>query len=130
MTRTKTLHSRSSPYQKANFAFSARYAHSSIPIVSVWKFTYQVYAHVEHADALEAVYAETTRLAASEPGSIYYCICRDGDDPTVFHFFERYTGRLAFEEHNAQPIIQKLLKDRLWKSVEAKFVEAIKPAGL
>ncbi|KAF1354511.1 hypothetical protein EJ07DRAFT_132406 [Lizonia empirigonia] len=90
----------------------------------------KVYAHDEHADALEAVYAETTRLAASEPGSIYYCICRDGDDATVFHFFERYTGRLAFEEHNAQPIIQKLLKDRLWKGVEAKFVEAIKPAGL
>lgn len=89
----------------------------------------QVYAHSEHADALEAVYAETTRLAASEPGSIYYCICRDGDDPTVFHFFERYTGRLAFEEHNNQPIIRKLLQDNLIKGVKAKFVEAIKPAA-
>ncbi|KAJ8104486.1 hypothetical protein OPT61_g10732 [Boeremia exigua] len=88
-----------------------------------------VYAHPEHADALEAVYAETTRLAASEPGTIYYCISRDSDDPTVFHFFERYTGRLAFEEHNAQPIIRKLIQDRLFKGVKAKFVDAIKPAG-
>jgi quinol monooxygenase YgiN len=89
----------------------------------------QVYAHPEHADALEAVYAETTRLAASEPGIIYYCLSRDGDDPTVFHFFERYTGRQAFEDHNAQPIIRKLMKDQLIKGVKAKFVEAIRPAG-
>ncbi|KAF2681190.1 hypothetical protein K458DRAFT_310019 [Lentithecium fluviatile CBS 122367] len=89
----------------------------------------QVYAHPEHADALEAVYVETTRLAASEPGCIYYCICRDSDDPTVFHFFELYAGRVAFEEHNAQPIIRKLIRDQLFKGVKAKFVEAIKPAS-
>lgn len=35
-----------------------------------------VHAHPEHADALEAVYAETTRLAQREPGTLYYCICR------------------------------------------------------
>lgn len=75
------------------------------------------------------MYAETTRLAASEPGTIYYCISRDGDDPNVFHFFERYTGRVAFDEHNAQPIIKKLLQDKLFKGVKAKFVEAIKPAS-
>ncbi|KAG9201746.1 hypothetical protein G6514_005362 [Epicoccum nigrum] len=88
-----------------------------------------VYAYPEHADALEAVYAETTRLAASEPGILYYCISRDGDDPTAFHFFERYTGRAAFEEHNSQPIIEKLIEDKLFKGVKAKFVEAIKPAS-
>lgn len=89
----------------------------------------QVYAYPEHADALEAVYAETTRLAASEPGTVYYCISRDPDDRTVFHFFERYTGRAAFDEHNAQPIIKKLIQDKLFKGVKAKFVEAIKPAS-
>ena len=88
-----------------------------------------VYAYPEHADALEAVYAETTRLAASEPGSIYYCIARDGDDPTIFHFFERYKGRKAFEDHNNQPIIQELMEDKLMKGVKAKFVQAIKPTG-
>lgn len=35
-----------------------------------------IHAYPEHADALEAVYAETTRLAESEPGTVYYCICR------------------------------------------------------
>jgi hypothetical protein len=35
-----------------------------------------IHAHPESADALEAVYAETTRLAQKEPGTVYYCICR------------------------------------------------------
>lgn len=88
--------------------------------------TTQVYAHIEYADALEAVYTETTRLAASEEGIIYYCISRDGSNPSIFHFFERYTGKKAFEEHNSQPIIQKLLhQDRYIKDVKAVFVKPI-----
>lgn len=73
------------------------------------------------------MYAETTRLAQFEPGVIYYCIARDGDDGNVFHFFERYTGRKAFEEHNQQPIIQKLMADKLMRGVKAKFADAIRP---
>ncbi|KAI1419820.1 hypothetical protein F5Y12DRAFT_775869 [Xylaria sp. FL1777] len=87
-----------------------------------------VYAHPEKADALEAVYTETTRLAQSEAGIIHYCLARDTDDPNVFHFFERYKSRAAFEEHNSQPIIQKLLnEDKYIKDVTAKFM---KPIGL
>lgn len=88
----------------------------------------KVYAHPEHADALEAVYAETTRHSASEPGIIYYCLARDDDDRNVFHFFERYTGRKAFEEHNSTPTVKKLIADGLMKGVKAKFVQAIKPS--
>ncbi|KAJ5591550.1 uncharacterized protein N7459_001919 [Penicillium hispanicum] len=88
-----------------------------------------VYAYPQHADALEAVYAETTRLAQFEPGTIYYCLCRDGDDRTVFHFFERYKGRAAFDAHNAQPIIQKLMADQYIRGVKAKFMKAIEPAS-
>jgi quinol monooxygenase YgiN len=114
------------PYPKASSASSVSYV--PFPSIHSSPLPSQVYAYPEHADALEAVYAETTRLAASEPGIIYYCISRDGDDPTAFHFFERYTGRAAFEEHNSQPIIKKLIEDKLFKGVKAKFVEAIKPA--
>ncbi|KAH8674196.1 hypothetical protein BX600DRAFT_547774 [Xylariales sp. PMI_506] len=89
-----------------------------------------VYAYPEHADALEAVYAETTRLAQQEPGMIYYCLARDSDNPAIFHFFERYTGKKAFDEHNSQPIIQKLLnEDKYIKGVKAKFVKPIAAAA-
>lgn len=40
----------------------------------------QVYAHPYHASALARVYEETTRLAASEPGVIYYSISREPAD--------------------------------------------------
>ncbi|KAI0531514.1 hypothetical protein GGR58DRAFT_230993 [Xylaria digitata] len=87
-----------------------------------------VYAYPEKADALEVVYTETTRLARSEAGIVYYCLARDTDDPNVFHFFERYKSQNAFEEHNRQPIIQKLLnEDKYIKRVTAKFM---KPIGL
>lgn len=88
----------------------------------------QVWAYPEKADALEAVYAETTRLAQSEPGIVYYCLARDKKDTSVFHFFERYKSKKAFEEHNSQPIIQKLLnEDKYIKDVTAEFM---KPIGL
>ncbi|KAJ6006098.1 hypothetical protein N7451_004042 [Penicillium sp. IBT 35674x] len=86
-----------------------------------------VHAIPEHAEALEVVYAETTRLAQSEPGSSYYCICRDEKDRNMFHFFERYAGRQAFEDHNAQPIIVKLIADKWFRGVKAKFLRAIPP---
>ena len=88
-----------------------------------------VYAYPEHADALEAVYAETTRLAQFEPGTIYYCLARDSDDRNMFHFFERYMGRAAFDKHNEQPIIQKLMADKYIRGVKAKFVKAIEPTS-
>ncbi|KAI0976438.1 hypothetical protein F4678DRAFT_417081 [Xylaria arbuscula] len=85
-----------------------------------------VYAYPDKADALEAVYAETTRLAQSETGIIYYTLARDPDDASVFHFFERYKNREAFDEHNRQPIIQKLLnEDKYFKDVTAKFMKPI-----
>lgn len=86
----------------------------------------QVYAFPEHADALEAVYRETTIHSASEPGILHYCISRDADDPAIFHFFERYTGREAFDAHNSLPIIQKLLNvDKYIKSVEAVIAKPL-----
>ncbi|KAK0625060.1 hypothetical protein B0T17DRAFT_508077 [Bombardia bombarda] len=89
-----------------------------------------VYAHAEHADALEAVYVETTRLSKSEPGIIYYSIARDQDDLTIFHFFEHYVDKKAFENHNSQPIIVKLLTvDKYFKDVTAVFAKPIKPAA-
>ncbi len=88
----------------------------------------QVYAYPEQADALEAIYTETTRLAQLEAGIVYYCLARDTDDTSVFHFFERYKSRKAFDEHNSQPIIQKLLNEgKHIKDVTAKFM---KPIGL
>ncbi|KAK3486770.1 uncharacterized protein B0T23DRAFT_388407 [Neurospora hispaniola] len=118
----------------------------------------KVYARPQHASALARVYEETTRLAASEPGMIYYSISQEpeAEDTTtddagrgegggggekkrsrVFYFFEQYTGREAFEAHNRQPIIRKLLdEDKYIETVEdvvftkpLKGVGSVGPAG-
>ncbi|KAK0737778.1 hypothetical protein B0T18DRAFT_432711 [Schizothecium vesticola] len=99
-----------------------------LPVVPEDEFAVygKVYAFPQHADALEAVYRETTILSASETGILHYCISRDADDPAIFHFFERYTGRDAFDAHNSQPIIQKLLNvDRYIKHVEAVIAKPV-----
>jgi quinol monooxygenase YgiN len=75
------------------------------------------------------VYAESTRLWPSEPGTLYYCISRDPDDGAVFHFFERYAGRAAFRAHVQQPLMQKLFADGLIKDVKAKFAAPIVAAA-
>jgi len=85
----------------------------------------QVYAYPDKADELEAIYTETSRLAKDEPGNIAYCISRDPDDPTVFHFFERYASKEAFAAHNSQPLSQKLINGNLMKDVTAKFMKPI-----
>ncbi|KAK4552442.1 hypothetical protein LTR86_010285 [Recurvomyces mirabilis] len=95
-----------------------------------------VYAHPQHADALEAIYAYTNEHAKSEPGTLQYYLVRDADDRNVFHMFEHYASRAAFDEHNSQPIIQKLIsEDNYIKGVKAKFfspctvAKAVPPGG-
>ena len=43
----------------------------------------------------------------------------------LFHFFERVTGKNAFEERNKQPIIRNLLASNCILCIEAKFSEPI-----
>jgi quinol monooxygenase YgiN len=53
----------------------------------------KVYTVPEHADQVEAVYKETTKLAQGGEGVVYYCLGPDTDDPSIFHFFERYQSK-------------------------------------
>jgi quinol monooxygenase YgiN len=85
----------------------------------------QVYAVPSHADAVEAVYKETTKLAQAEEGVVYYCISRDTADPSTFHFFERYKSKEAFQRHNEQEIIVKLVGSGWMRDVKAVFVKPI-----
>ncbi|GAM91580.1 hypothetical protein ANO11243_096320 [Dothideomycetidae sp. 11243] len=84
-----------------------------------------VYCKPEFADDLEKMYAQMTKDAESEPGTLYYAIGRDSEDRTKFHFFERYAGRAAFEAHISQPATEKIMAGKWFQHVKAKFVKAI-----
>ena len=86
-----------------------------------------MYTEPQHADKVEAVYKETTKHAEFEEGTVYYCLGRDSKDPSLFYFFERYKSKEAFQRHNDQDIIQKLVNSGWMKDVKAVFVKPIMP---
>jgi len=86
-----------------------------------------VYTFPEHSDKVEATYKETTRLAEKEEGIVYYCLARDKDDPSIFHFFERYKSKEAFQAHNEQDIIVNFVESGWIKDVKAAIVKPITP---
>lgn len=102
---------------------------SPSPLTHLSNTQHQAYAYPEHADALEAVYSQTTRNAENEPGTTYYCLARDDKDPTAFHFFERYSDRAAFDTHNEQPIIKSIFAKGLMRGCKAVITKPIYPAA-
>ena len=53
-------------------------------------------------DAMAAALAEMTRyVAASEPGTRGFYVCRDESDPLGFITYERFTDQAALETHNS-----------------------------
>lgn len=86
-----------------------------------------VFTDPAHSDDVEAIYKQTTQHAEIEEGTIYYCICRDSKDRSIFHFFERYKNKEAFDKHNEQEIVVKLVNSGWMKDVKAVFAKAIEP---
>ena len=89
----------------------------------------KVYTDSAHSDDVEELYAQMTEHAQYEEGIIYYCLARDLDDRTVFHFFERYASREAFERHNETDLVKKLMSTGWMKGVSARFGKAIGREG-
>ncbi|KAH8691880.1 hypothetical protein BGW36DRAFT_431123 [Talaromyces proteolyticus] len=50
-------------------------------------------------DKLEHHLRRLVRLTLSEPGTLDYVIARDVENTDIFHVYEKYTGREAFEKH-------------------------------
>ena len=80
--------------------------------------------HPHLADKAYEVYQRLVTLAQSEPGTLSYHVSRDQDDPSVFHFFERFKDKAAFEEHNASQIVKDMFGE-CNKSVRAVFAKPI-----
>jgi quinol monooxygenase YgiN len=49
------------------------------------------------------------RGVESEPGTLQYKISRDPVDQTIFHIFEEYTGRKAFETHITSKLFSEFI---------------------
>ncbi|ORX39138.1 hypothetical protein BD324DRAFT_649227 [Kockovaella imperatae] len=84
-----------------------------------------VWVWPEHAEHVNILYSKITSVALADPGTVYYCISRDQDDPAVFHFFERYQDRASFDAHNEHPLVKELLASGWTKDIKAVFAKAV-----
>jgi quinol monooxygenase YgiN len=60
-------------------------------------------------------------IAKTEPGVVHYSLSRNTADPSIFHFFERYESKEAFEVHCSRPETQKVLSSGWVKEFKARF---------
>jgi len=86
-----------------------------------------VFCKPEHAESLHSLYQRMTKIAATEPGIIYYSLSRNSKDPSIFHFFERYASKQDFERHTSREETQTILKSGWFDDVEARFERPIMP---
>jgi quinol monooxygenase YgiN len=71
------------------------------------------------------LYSKMTKIAKTEPGVIYYSLARNSTDPTIFHFFEHYADKAAFEAHTSREETQTILKGEWFKDCVARFEKPI-----
>jgi quinol monooxygenase YgiN len=100
-------------------------AHCTVSITSCVLTFGQVYCKPQFADDLAALYSKMTKIAKTEPGVIYYSLARNTTDPTIFHFFEHYANKAAFEAHTSREETQTILKGEWFKDCVARFEKPI-----
>lgn len=82
----------------------------------------------EAAAAFDRLAAEALEgIRAHEPGTLVYVNHRVPEEPVVRVFYELYSDREAFEEHEEQPHVQRFLAERAQylKSFEVTFLEEL-----
>ena len=82
----------------------------------------------DHDDAFDALVLRTLDgIRTHEPGTLVYASHADETDPRRRIFYELYTDRAAFEEHERQPHVRAFLEARvdLVESVDVTFLDAL-----
>lgn len=81
-----------------------------------------------HETEFDALVRRTLEgIRAHEPGTLVYVSHTDEADPLRRVFYELYTDRRAFEEHERQPHVRTFLEERPRHvaSVDVTFLDAV-----
>ncbi|MFJ7248082.1 putative quinol monooxygenase [Kitasatospora sp. NPDC098652] len=84
------------------------------------------------AQAFDALAEEALNgIRAEEPGTLVYVNHAVANDPRVRVFYELYTDREAFEEHERQPHVRRFLAERgqYLESFEVTFLDEVSGKG-
>ena len=58
-----------------------------------------IYPDLSKRDEVEAAYAELIRASLSEPGCLLYDLVVSEENPNVWHMFEKWESRSAWDDH-------------------------------
>jgi len=58
-----------------------------------------IYPDLSKRDEVEAAYAELMRASLAEPGCLLYDLVVDEENPNVWHMFEKWESRAAWNDH-------------------------------
>ncbi len=85
------------------------------------------------ADAFDRLTADTLRqIRVHEPGTLVYAAHTVHDEPDQRVFYELYTDRDAFEEHERQPHVRRFLaaRDQHLEGFDVQFLTPADATGL
>lgn len=67
-----------------------------------------IYPDLTKREEVEAAYAELMRASLQEPGCHLYDLVVDPENPTVWHMFEKWESRDAWNEHMKTDHVAKI----------------------
>ena len=93
-----------------------------------------LYAHTrpEKADEFEALFSSYVAPSRAEDGCIEYHMLRDGEDPTLFIFYEVWQSPEHLQAHSALPHMRRFHEQRmdyLTRDFETRPIEMISPSS-
>lgn len=67
-----------------------------------------IYPNLAKREEVEAAYAELMRASLSEPGCLLYDLVVDEENPQVWHMFEKWESRDAWNDHMKTEHVAKI----------------------
>ena len=67
-----------------------------------------IYPDLSKRDEVEAAYAELMRASLSEPGCLLYDLVVSEENPNVWHMFEKWESKSAWDEHMQTEHVAKI----------------------
>jgi quinol monooxygenase YgiN len=67
-----------------------------------------IYPDLSKRDEVEAAYAELIRASLSEPGCLLYDLVVSGENPNVWHMFEKWESKSAWDDHMQTEHVAKI----------------------
>ena len=67
-----------------------------------------IYPDLSKREEVEAAYAELMRASLSEPGCLLYDLVVDQENPVVWHMFEKWESKAAWDDHMQTDHVAKI----------------------